>query len=123
MLWASARETRDQRRLEKQPLGVDHGVEGAGTHRAPELNDVAPRRRAVGRCPPLPARHRDHLIDRRMQAHQRRECLLNHPGETRVRPVRARLGHSRHVMDHVAERGGLDEQHVGHEGVWAWRVR
>ena len=49
-----------------------------------------------------------------MEADQRRERLLHHPGEARAGQPAPRLGERRHVMDHVAERGGLDEQDVGH---------
>jgi hypothetical protein len=51
-----------------------------------------------------------------MNPNQRRECLLNDPGEPRLRALTPRLGQRRHVMDDVAERGSLDEQDVGHLG-------
>src|SRR5262249_24123143 len=49
-----------------------------------------------------------------MNPNQRREGFLNDPREPRLRAVPPRLGQRRHVMDHIAERGGLDEQDVGH---------
>ena len=58
------------------------------------------------------ARGRRHGYDRAMQPHQRREGFLHHPANARIRPVQAGIGHRRHVVDHIAERGGLDEQDI-----------
>src|SRR5262249_34439461 len=40
--------------------------------------------------------------------------LLHHPAKPRVRPLGPRLRQRRHVTDHIAERGSLDEQDVGY---------
>jgi hypothetical protein len=54
-----------------------------------------------------------------MQPNQRRKGLLDYPADARLRPVTARIAHRRHVMDHIAERRGLDEQDIGHAGTQA----
>jgi hypothetical protein len=49
-----------------------------------------------------------------MERRQRCEILLHHPGKAGVRHSAARLGQCRHLVDDVAERGGLDEQYFAH---------
>ena len=49
-----------------------------------------------------------------MNLDERRERLLHHPAKPRGRPVSPRLRQRRHATDHIAERGSLDEQGVGH---------
>ncbi len=110
----AARETRDQRRAQ-QPLRVDHRLMRLFAHGTPERAELPPCRRRERRRPPAPRGDRDDAVDRAMQPHQRREGFLHHPADARLRPVPARIAHRRHVMDHIAERGGLDEQDIGHQ--------
>ena len=56
--------------------------------------------------------------DRRMQSHERRERLLDHPGKPRLRQPPPRLGQRRHLMNDIAERRRLDEQNVRHKPGW-----
>jgi hypothetical protein len=49
-----------------------------------------------------------------MESYQRGEGFFDHPGETKIRPRRARVSQSRHVMNHVAKRGSFNEKDVGH---------
>jgi hypothetical protein len=62
----------------------------------------------VGRRPGSPR-------PRRRAAGQAGRSFLHHPGEARVGQMAPRIGHGRHVMDDVAERGRLDEQNLGHD--------
>ena len=65
------------------------------------------RRRA-----PAPRSGRNDFGDRGMEANKRCKRLLHDPGKLRLRIVPARLRQGRHVMDDVAQRGGLDEENV-----------
>ena len=70
------------------------------------------------RAAPAPRRDRDHLRDRRMQPRPAARTPPPPPRRNaRIGPPRARLGQRRHVMDHIAERRGLDEKHVGHRSI------
>src|SRR5262249_44905619 len=110
---AAASQPRDERGAH-EPLGVDDIVVAARAHGAPEARNLAHRRRCK-RCPPPAARcDRDDLRDGGMNLHERCNRLLHHPAKPRGRPLAPRLRQRWHVMDHVAERGGLDEQDVGH---------
>jgi len=87
---------------------------GLSPYRAMEFDDFAPCRRPHHGAPPAPRRDRDDAVDRAMQPNQRRERFLHHPADARIRPVATRIAHRRHVVDHVAKRGRLDEQDIGH---------
>ena len=54
-------------------------------------------------------------IDCRVQADQRRERLLDNPGDPGIGQMLPRVGDCRHVVHDVAERRGLDEEDV-HRG-------
>jgi hypothetical protein len=41
--------------------------------------------------------------------------FLDDPGEAGLRLLGTGLGQRRHVVNHIAERGSLDEQHFRHE--------
>jgi hypothetical protein len=47
-----------------------------------------------------------------MQPCQRREGFLDNPVQTRIRQLAPDVGDDRHVMDDIAQRGRLDEQHT-----------
>src|SRR3954471_2158950 len=102
------------RRGAYQPLAIDDVVEAARADGAEAGSDLAERRRRVKRAAPAPPGDGNDLIDGRIQPHQGRESLLAQPRQPRLGPRPARLGHRRHVMDHIAERRGLDEKNVGH---------
>ena len=111
---ASAREPRDQCRAE-EPLCIDYGLMRLCSHRARERADLTPGRRVERRRAPAPRGDRNDTVDSTMQPDQRRESLFHHPADARLRPMPPRIAHCRHVMDHIAKRGGLDEEDVGHQ--------
>src|SRR3954471_4812559 len=108
------REPRDQRRPDKA-LRIDHGLMRLLAHRGFERADLAPSRRVEQRTTPPAGRDRHHAGDIAMKPHQRRERLLDDPADACARPVPPGIADRWHVMDHVTERGRLDEQNVGHE--------
>src|SRR6266849_1728724 len=98
----------------EQALGVYGRLEGSrpkGGAKTPDLAPCGGRERTLA---PAPGGDRDYVIDAGMQARQRRIILLHHPGQPGIGQMPARIGDGRHVVDHVTERGGLDEQNLGH---------
>jgi hypothetical protein len=111
---AAPREPGDQRRFEKKPLRIDDLVITASAQRANEIRDLVPCRRRQQALPPASRGDRNDLRNRGMKPHEGRERLLHHPRKSRIRKPAARIRQRGHVMDHVAERGRLDEQNLGH---------
>src|SRR6185312_5295747 len=70
--------------------------------------------RGIQRFSPAPPRHRNHVADRGVEPHERREGFLDEPGKGRLRPRLAGVDNGRHVMNYIAERRCLDEKDVGH---------
>src|SRR5215213_3239989 len=107
------REPRDQSRAQES-LRINDDHVWLRPHRASERADLMPRLDAQRRRAPASRSDRNDAVDRAVQPYQRRKSFLHHPADTRAWPVAARIGHGRHVMDHIAERGRLDEQNIGH---------
>ncbi len=97
------RETANERRAQ-QALAVHNVVKTIGANVAQAANNFTQRRRRQQRVTPAPPGHRDNLVHRRMQAHQRGIGFLDQPCETGVRTLDARLGQGWHLMDHIAQR-------------------
>jgi hypothetical protein len=110
---ASVRHARDDGGAQ-QALAVDDFVVTVRPDGAQAGHDLGECRRRIERPAPAPPRHRHDVGDRRVQSHQRSKGLFHQPDETRLRQRSARLGHRRHMMDHIAKRRCLDEQDVGH---------
>ena len=120
---AAPRRARDQRRLEEQALRVDDCVIGAAakpaheTCRSPARSKPAIARGASsaprpGSPPPTAGCSRTSGANASSTTQAKRASGRS----------RAGLRQRRHVMDHVAERGGLDEKHIGH-GAFVQMVR
>ena len=114
----TAREARDQRGAQ-HPLCVDDSFMRLFPHRPSESADLTPCLRSEWRPPPAARGDGNDVVHRAMQPNQRREGFLDYPADARLRPVPARVAHRRHVMDHIAERRGLDEEDIGHAGTQA----
>src|SRR5262249_23736413 len=101
----------------EQSLGVYRRLEGSrpqGGAKAPDLAPCGGREQVLA---PAPGSDRDDVVDTGMQAGPRRLILLHHPGQTGVGQMAARISDGGHVVDDITERGGLDEQNLGHR--WA----
>ncbi len=111
---AAPRELRHHRGAH-QSLGVDDLVEGLRAQRHHEVLQLTPCGGPVQPPAPSPRIHRNDHVDGGMKPHQRRERFLDRPGDARVGAIPPHLGHRRHVMYDVAERGSLDEQNIEHD--------
>jgi hypothetical protein len=97
-----------------RPLGVDDILVAMFAERAPEARDLTACRAREHLRTPAAGGDRNNLRDRRVKPHQRGKRLFHHPGKPGGRPMAPGLGQRRHVMDHIAKRGRLDEQDIGH---------
>ena len=97
-----------------QALGVDNAVVAHARERTAELAELAPVRSLERIRAPAPQRHRNRPAHPRMQADDVAISFLHHPIDACVRETRADVAHHRQVVHHVAERGSLDEQYIGH---------
>src|SRR5262249_53645739 len=101
-----------------QALAVDDVVVAERAHRArhrpADGGDLPPRRWRKQHSSPAAGRNRNEGGDGGVHGNQGREGLLDDPGKPCLRPLPPRLRQRRHMMDHVAKRGTLDEQDVGH---------
>src|SRR6266849_4972092 len=98
----------------EQALGVYGSLEGSRPKHGAKAPDLAPRGGRKQTLAPAPGGDRDYVIDAGMQTCQRRIILLHHPGQPGVGQMSARIGDGRHMVDDITERGGLDEQNLGH---------
>ena len=114
----------DARPIVTMPPSVRHARDNGGAQQALAVHDVVivlppngaqaagnlgKRCRRKKRFAPAAPRYRNNLGDRRMQTHQRGKSFFHQPGKARLRVRFTRLGHRRHVMDHIAKGRCLDE--------------
>ena len=97
----------------QQSLRVDDEVVGTFAQCACERAHLAPGLGLPQPATPPAHRHRNGGIDPRMQPDKRYVAFLHQPVDACLGAVAAEVGDRRQVVDHVAERGGLDDQDPG----------
>src|SRR5205085_2088413 len=101
-----------------QALQVQHGVIGLLLQFSPEGTPGGTRGAGQRGLAPAPQVAFNDAVDALATPHQWCKSALHHPVDLRLRQGAAHVLHSRHRMDHVAQRGQLDYQYPQCAASW-----
>ena len=110
---AAARHRGDQRALH-QALAVDDRVVIFGAQRGAEGEQLRPGGGRQQVAAPAPDCNRDHALHGAVQRRDLGEGFLDHPVDDRAGNAARDIAYRRAVVDHIAERGGFDEEDARH---------